>query len=130
MTSLVMRHLTRVLHRVVLKEIAVPEQVASEVRALEMEAFIFVVIRAVIISNSIIVGITSMIFLMGFLAVDLRAAVSEARALAVASTAAASGMKRIFSEEAEDSAPVQERAGMCLLRWMLPLRKQRLVQTR
>ena len=51
-------------------------------------------------------------------------------ALAVASTAAASEMKRIFSEEAEDSAPVQERAGMCLLRWMLPLRKQRLVQTR
>ena len=86
--------------------------------------------RAVIIRNSIIVGITSMIFLMGFLAVDLRAAVSEARALAVASTAAASEMKRIFSEEAEDSAPVQERAGMCLLRWMLPLRKQRLVQTR
>ena len=111
-------------------EIAVPEQVASEVRALEMEAFIFVVIRAVIIRNSIIVGITSMIFLMGFLAVDLRAAVSEARALAVASTAAASGMKRICSEEAEDSAPVQERVRMCLLRWMLPLRKQRLVQTR
>ena len=75
--------------------------------------------------NSIIVGITSMIFLMGFLAVDLRAAVSEARALA-----AASGMKRICSEEAEDSAPVQERVRMCLLRWMLPSRKQRLVQTR